>query len=242
MAIAKGFRCFGRIRLDKTAIRVRQIHAKIMKAPLLATDVPVRFAEICLRMTRTMAQWHEHLPRPQHRRRHILTHDRVAAGEPLLVPQPLENPRRRVPLFLVNVAVAFKNGVNPRHIRSKLLRYGPLAPPIPRRNGKTQHLRDRISVNAKPIRRLPAAQPLNHHRMSDLGIKFHCEHPSSPSMPLKTSRRPSRTGTLLRRCHTAAHSRFSGTLCIRDLYLECQKSYAKAHSALKHAVEPLPWE
>jgi hypothetical protein len=28
------------------------------------------------------------------------------------------------------------------------------------------------------------AQPLNHHRASDLGIKFHCERPSSPSMPI----------------------------------------------------------
>ena len=67
-----------------------------------------------------MAQWHEHLPRPQHLRRCILTHDRVATAKALFVPQPLENPMRRVTLFLVNAAVAFKNGVNPRHKRSKL--------------------------------------------------------------------------------------------------------------------------
>jgi len=91
---------------------------------------------------------------------------------------------RRMTLFLVNAAVAFKNGVNPRHKRSKLPGRRPLAPPISRRNGKTQHLRDRVPMNAKPLRRFPAAQPLNHHRMSDLGIKFHCEHPSSPSMPI----------------------------------------------------------
>ena len=36
----------------------------------------------------------------------------------------------------------------------------------------------------KPLRRFPAAQPINHHCVSDLGIKFHCEHPSSPSMPI----------------------------------------------------------
>ena len=60
----------------------------------------------------------------------------------------------------------------------------PLAPPISRRNGKTQHLRDRIPMNAKPLRRFPAAQPINYHCVSDLGIKFHCEHPSSPSMPI----------------------------------------------------------
>jgi hypothetical protein len=32
-------------------------------------------------MTWTMAQRHEHLPRPQHLRRYILTHDRVATGK-----------------------------------------------------------------------------------------------------------------------------------------------------------------
>src|SRR6202022_4418419 len=113
---AKSFRRFGRIRLDETAVRVRQIHAKIMEANLLAADVPIRLAKIRLRMTWTMAQWHEHLPRPQHLRRYILTHDRVATAKALFVPQPLENPMRHVPLFLVNAAVAFKNGVDPRHI------------------------------------------------------------------------------------------------------------------------------
>ena len=110
MAIAKSFRRFGRIRLDETAVRVRQIHAKIMEANLLAVDVPIRLAKIRLRMTWTMAQWHEHLPRPQHLRRYILTHDRVATAKALFVPQPLEDPMRRVTLFLVNAAVAFKNG------------------------------------------------------------------------------------------------------------------------------------
>ena len=69
--------------LDETAIRVRQIHAKIMEADLLAANVPVRFAEIRLSLAWTMAQWHEHLPRPKHRLRQILTHDRVAADERL---------------------------------------------------------------------------------------------------------------------------------------------------------------
>jgi hypothetical protein len=115
-----------------------------MEANLLAADVPIRLAKIRLRMTWTMAQWHEHLPRPQHLRRYILTHDRVATAKALFVPQPLENPMRRVTLFLVNAAVAFKNGVNPRHKWSKLPGRRPLAPPIARRNGKTQHLRDRV--------------------------------------------------------------------------------------------------
>ena len=52
MAVVNGFRCFGRIGLDETAIRVRQIHAKIVEADLLAANVPFRLTEIHLRMTR----------------------------------------------------------------------------------------------------------------------------------------------------------------------------------------------
>jgi DNA polymerase/3'-5' exonuclease PolX len=41
-----------------------KIHAKIVEANLLAADIPIRLAEIRLRMTWTMTQRHEHLPRP----------------------------------------------------------------------------------------------------------------------------------------------------------------------------------
>ena len=39
------------------------------------------------------------------------------AAKPLLIPQPLKNPMRRVTLLLVNLAVAFKNGFDPGHMR-----------------------------------------------------------------------------------------------------------------------------
>jgi hypothetical protein len=34
-------------------------------------------------------------------------------------------------------------------------------------------------------RRFSPAQPVNHHCASYPGIQFHCEHPSSPSMPVE---------------------------------------------------------
>ena len=92
---------------------------------------------------------------------------------------------RRMALLLMDAAVAFKHGVDPGHKRPELLRHRPLAPAIARRNRKLKHLGDRVPMNAKALRRLPAAQTLNHHRASDPGIKFHCEHPSSLSMPFK---------------------------------------------------------
>ncbi len=102
-----------------------------------------------------------------------------------LKPDSWRNPMRRVALLLVNAAVTFKDGVDPRHARSKLLRSWPFTPPVAGRNRNLKHLHDRVPVNAKPLRRLPAAQPVHHHCASDLGIEFHCEHPSIPSMPFK---------------------------------------------------------
>jgi hypothetical protein len=40
-------------------------------------------------------------------------------------------------------------------------------------------------MNAKALRRFPAAQPVHHHRASYPGIEFHCEHPFGLSMPFE---------------------------------------------------------
>ncbi len=133
-----------------------------------------------------MAQRHEHLATAQSCLRYVLAHNRIAAGKSPFIPQPIENPLRRVPLLLVNAAVALKDRVDPGHVRPELLGNRPLTTPVAGRNRKLKHLRDRIAVNAKLLRRIPAAQTVRHNRASNPGIKFHCEHPSSPSMPFKT--------------------------------------------------------
>src|SRR5262245_18866221 len=87
-------------------------------------------------MARTMAQRYKHLPPPQHRLGYIFAHDRITAGKALLIPQSLKNPAHRVPLLLVNLAVAFNNGIDPRHIWPKLLGSRTFAPSQP---GRTRH-------------------------------------------------------------------------------------------------------
>jgi hypothetical protein len=69
-------------------------------------------AEIRLRFARSMHQRHEHLLRPQPLRAHIVLHDRVAAGERVLGPQPLKDPLRRVPLPGWPPLVLFQNRVD----------------------------------------------------------------------------------------------------------------------------------
>ena len=55
------FSGLGRIGLDEAAVRVRQVHAKIMEPALLARDIRICLAKIRLRVARSIAQWHEHL-------------------------------------------------------------------------------------------------------------------------------------------------------------------------------------
>ena len=59
-----------------------------------------RLAEVCLRVPRRMHQRHEHLLGPLPPASHVVLHDRDAAREAVLVPQPLEDPLGRVPLLL----------------------------------------------------------------------------------------------------------------------------------------------
>ena len=70
-----------------------------MRLLLDAADDDHRLAEIGLGMTRRMRQRHEHLPAAPFALAHVILDDRVAAGEPVLVPQPLEHPLGRVALL-----------------------------------------------------------------------------------------------------------------------------------------------
>ena len=148
------FRRLGRIGFDEATVGVRQIHAKIMEPDLLAADVTIGFAKVRLGMTRTVAQWHEHLAVAQRCLRHVLPYNRIAAGKSLFVTQPLEDPAGRMALLLVDAAIAFKDRVDPRHARPELLRNRAFLPPVAGRDRKLQHLRNRVAVNAKAPRRL----------------------------------------------------------------------------------------
>ena len=64
-----------------------------------------RLAEVHLGMTRRVVQRNEGLPRRLPAGPDIVLHDRVAAREPVLVAQPLEDPMRRVPLLARHVRI-----------------------------------------------------------------------------------------------------------------------------------------
>ena len=72
-------------------------------------------------------------------------------------------------------------------------------------------------MNAKATRRLPAAQPLDHHSTADRGIEFHCKHPFDLSMPISDMEQDNQDRYTFAPPSEPAPTRFSGTLCLRDL-------------------------
>lgn len=76
--------------------------------PLHAADHHHRLAEIGLPMARRMSQRHEHLLAALIPLAHVILDDRVAAGEPALVPEPVEHPLGRMALLARHLQVFFQ--------------------------------------------------------------------------------------------------------------------------------------
>ena len=178
MAVAERFGRLRRIGDNETGVRVRQVKSKKVDLALHAADDAEGLAKIHLSVTRRVGQRHKHFLRPLPLRRHVILDDGDAASEPMLVPQTLEYPLRRMLLLLGLRLVLFKNAVDDRDKRPKLWPHWRLGPPIAGWNRKPQHLRDRSRVDPKPPSCRSLAQCLNTNRMSDLKIKFHALHPS----------------------------------------------------------------
>ena len=163
---------------------MRQVHAEIVHPLLLAGDIDIGFAKIGLGMTWSVAEWNEHFLGAQFGPRHILPHDRHPAAKAMLVPQPLKDPLRRVPLLAVHLAVIRQNLVNHPSKRLQLARaHQPFAPML-RRLGEGHHFTDRVAVHAKIRGRFPLAHPAGN-RAANLHIKFHWIHPPAPVQKTK---------------------------------------------------------
>jgi hypothetical protein len=120
MAVAERLGRLGRIGLDEEGIGMRQRHREVVQLALDPADLAKRFAEVHLRVSRRMRQRHEHLPRPALLLPDIVGDDRDAAREPVLVPEPLKNPLRRMPLLLQLAFVVLQDLVDDRNERIEL--------------------------------------------------------------------------------------------------------------------------
>ena len=112
VAIAEGFCRLSRIADHEAGVRMRQVKSEKVDLALDATDDADGFTKVGLSMPRRMHQRYEHLLRPLPPTRHVILHNRDAACEAVLVPKPLKDPLRRMPLLLRSRLVVPKNAVN----------------------------------------------------------------------------------------------------------------------------------
>src|SRR5665647_2876295 len=112
VAIAEGFRRLCRIADHEAGVRMRQVKSEEVDLALDATDDANGFAKIRLSMPWRMHKRYEHLLRPLPPTRHVILHNRDATCEAVLVPKPLEDPLRCMPLLLRSRLVVPKNAVD----------------------------------------------------------------------------------------------------------------------------------
>ena len=181
MAVEKRLRRLRRIGLDEAGVRMRQVEAEHMQLHPHAADDADAFAKIDLRVTRRMSERHEDLARARARQPHIILHHRVAAGEAVLIPQPFENPLRRMPLLRRRRLVGLQDRVDHREQRPELRPLRRLCAHVTRRRRIAAHLRDRVPAQSKHARRFTPAIALNENKASNRRVNLHRKHPRPPS-------------------------------------------------------------
>jgi hypothetical protein len=149
---------------------VRQIHREEVDLALLAGDHRQRFTEVDLRVSRIVAQWHEHLALPLAVLVHIGPYDRDPALISMLSAQPLENPFRRVLLFRRPTLILLQNPLDDPDKRVELGSRRRPAPSITRRYRERQHLRHRPRVDPKAPCCFPLTDSLYVNRSSYLRV------------------------------------------------------------------------
>ena len=179
MAVQERLRRLLRIGLHEPDIGMRQDRAEEGHLLAPAPHLDHRLAEVDLGMARRVMQRNEGLARRLAAGPDIVLHDRVAAREPVLVLQPLEDPIRRVPLLArhIRVRVRLQDRVDDAGEALQLRPPHRLRPAIARRRRVAQHLLHCPPVDAEPPARLAVAQTLLDNRKSNRRIELHAVHP-----------------------------------------------------------------
>ncbi len=193
MAVNPGLRCRRGISPHEAGIAVRQVHDEEMRLLFYTADDDHRLAEVGLSMARRMRQRHQQFAAVPFPLPHVILHDGVAAGEPVLIAKPLEHPLGRMPLLAMDPAIALQPAVDDpdEGIQLRPLHRG--RSPVSRRNGERHHLGYGVARNVEMPGGLSLAHPLGAGQ-SHLPIQVHGENP--PALP---AARKGKGGRLLRR-------------------------------------------
>ena len=155
-----------------------QVQHEVVHLALHTGDHRQRLPEIALGVARCMGQRHEHLPDPPPVLPDVVLDYGVLAVEPVLVPQPLEDPLRGVALLSGNSAIGFQDRVNYAGVRLKLRLARRALPRVALGRRIVQHLAHRVPVQVEHPGSLPNAHPLHQAGPPHPKIHLHVKHPS----------------------------------------------------------------
>ena len=134
-------------------VAVRQVEGEEVRLLFNAADHHHGLAKVSLRMTRRMAQRHEHLATPALLFAHVILDDPIAAREAMLVAEPLKDPLGRMALLAVPSLILDQPLVDDG---GKSVQLGPLdrrRPAVARRHRKAQHLLHAVARDPEMLRR-----------------------------------------------------------------------------------------
>ena len=147
--------------------------AKTMCLTLDPGDDDLGLAEVHLRVAGIVDQGHEDLAAAKAPLSDVVLDDGSAALETMLVPEPLEDPFGRVPLFAWRRTILRQDAIDDAGEGIQLGTANRLSASVARRHRKPQHLGDRLAVKPKYPRRLADAHPLDMAGATNTPIQVH---------------------------------------------------------------------
>ena len=178
MTVAERLRGLRGVGIDEAPVAVGKVQHEVVDGTLHTRDHGLRLSEVALGVTGGMRQRHVHLARRQTPLTHVVLDYRVLAGEPVLVPQALEDALYGVTLLPGAATVLFQDPADHATVRVNLRPARRRSSPVSGRNRVLQHLAHGVSVQPEHARHLACAHPIDHAGPAHPRVHLHLVHPS----------------------------------------------------------------
>src|ERR1019366_9105721 len=153
----------------------------------------------------------------------MILDDGVAAREPMLVAQTLENPLGRMTLLHRRCPVSLEDRIDHRNQapQLRLLRWS--LPHITRRHREPAHLRDRLAAQPKNTSPFPPTLAIIENKLPNRRVNLHDKHPFG--FPSSRGQRNALPLAGFYSAATANRRRSSGRLCHRRAQARFRKLF-----------------